>query len=396
VLPGFKVGATGTTVPAAAVLKSNAAVVAFPSLAALQAATGGHVGQVVPFDGAPTHRDELDAALSLSFTSPLATLIDAAVAALPPAYHCVVDGRRSSRDVSMVALDRGSLDAAAAAILTLTPPNSPVLLTGAWRHVGAWPGSTKIVTLADVPAPPTDPLARLVRRTPTPPSTLASSPWADVVEFAACQRAAAIHKLNGTTIPPATLDRLAVHIPLAVLAEDLTTLTRWLARPDRPADLTSAKRATLILPPTSPPITAADFHDAVLAPALGLGEAGGAELVTLSRPPAHKPWSAVIGGTALAAVHADNPGLLPASVGWLLDGGSDHSHGANTRAHPASADVWRAAEHATAVRALAEAWAAAVGDMQPPTIHLPAAATPAQHARLKHFADGARAEVFSF
>jgi len=295
-----------------------------------------------------------------------------------------------------MALNRGRLDPAAAAIQKLVPANSPALLTGAWRHVAAWPAATKVVTLADLAAPPTDPMAHLVRHSPASPSSLASSPWADIIEYAACQRAVAVHTLDNTAdIPPATLDQLAAHIPPAVLAEDLTTLTRWLARPDRPTtSLASATRATLMLPATSPAITTAtDFHDAVLAPALGLAQAGGAEVVTLPHPPGHRPWSAIIGEADLAAVHADNAGLLPASVGWLLDDGGSSS--TSTRPHPASADVWRAVEHATAVQALEEAWAStAVASTS--AIHLHAAASPAQHARLKHFAQGARTQVFRF
>ena len=40
----------------------------------------------------------------------------------------------------------------------------------------------------------------------------------------------------------------AAHIPPAALAEDLTILARWLARPDRPGSFISAKCASLVLP----------------------------------------------------------------------------------------------------------------------------------------------------
>jgi hypothetical protein len=407
VLPGFWLGTTGTTVPAAAVLTADeaGAALVFPSLAALQDGTGGDVGHLIPFDGAampaPSKGEVTPASLPV-FAPRLAALVEAALAALPPSYHCVLDGRRSGRDATLTSLDGRRLEAVAAAVRGLVGTNAPALLTGAWRHVGAWPTSTRIVTLADLAAPPTtaDPMADLVRHSLTLSSRLASSPWAGIVEYAACQRAAAVHTLDTVGVPLATLDQVAALIPPAVLAEDLRSFNHWLSRPDRPASVAASKRATLVLPANSLPMTATDFHDAVLAPALCLAQAGGADVVALPRPPGARPWSALIGEAALAAAHAEHASLVPASVGWLLDGplapSSPSSSNNSTRLHlhPASVDVWRAAEHATAVRALEEAWVASAASRT--TVHFPADAAPAQHARLKHFADGARAEVFTF
>ncbi len=75
--------------------------------------------------------------------------------------------------------------------------------------------------------------------------------------------------LSGPLTPSSVLARLAALIPPAVLAEDLTTLARWLVRSDRPSLALAAQRARLDLA-GSPPITAQEFQDAVLAPSLGL------------------------------------------------------------------------------------------------------------------------------
>ena len=299
----------------------------------------------------------------------------------------------------------------------------PILLTGAWRHAsgGQLTGNAdtalpEIITLADLTAPPSaslDPISRFVRFGSTKSTfSLASTPWADLIEYAACQGAQGVRDLmadesdstpgllSAPLTPSSVLTRLAAFIPPAVLAEDLTALARWLNRPDRPDLALAAQRARLDLA-DSPPIMADDFQDTVLAPTLGLAQAVGAKAVTL--PPLPIPWSVLVGEPAMRRAYTDHAALLPGSVGVLLGLtagiGNNISLGPN-RLYPASIDVLHSLVHRGPVRALERDLSVAHGKahklVAPRTLQLPAAVSPAQHGRLKHFAAGARSVVFSF
>ena len=366
------------------------------------------------------------------FSPLLAAPIDAAAAALSPLggpYQCVLDTRRSHQEVGLLSME-GRLGEVAG-LVNNKALRQPALLTGAWRHVrrGQWHGNgapshpplvTTLADLATPPAAPVDPLSRLVWFGPAAasPGSLASSPWADVIEYALCQGAAGVVELAGKgeeraamtepllfpSTPSSLLARLAAHIPPAVLDEDLTTFARWLARPDRPS--LSAQRARLDLPGGTF-VSANAFQNAVLAPSLGLAKAAGAKLVAL--PPQPVPWSVVVGEAALRQAYSDHAGLLPASVGVLLGDTSasvfvpatESTPGPLPHHYQASVDVLRSPGHRAAVQALdrvleavhnrkAHRW------MPPRILAVAASATPAEHGRLRHFARGARSLVFTF
>ena len=240
----------------------------------------------------------------------------------------------------------------------------PILLTGAWRHAsgGQLTGNAhtalpEIITLADLTAPPStslDPISRFVRFGSTKSTfSLASTPWADVIEYAICQGAEGVRDLmadesdsepgllSAPLTPSSVLTRLAAFIPPAVMAEDLTALARLLNRPDRLDLALAAQRARLDLA-VSLSIMAHDFQDAVLAPSLGLAQAVGAKAVTL--PPLLIPWSALVGETALRRAYTDHAALLPGRVGFLLGltagiGNNISILGPSRRLYPASVDV---------------------------------------------------------
>jgi len=299
----------------------------------------------------------------------------------------------------------------------------PILLTGAWRHAfsdqltgNAHIAFPEIITLADLTTPPSaslEPISRLVRFGSIESTTsLASSPWADVIEYAVCQGAQGVRDLmadesdsepgllSAPLTPSSALARLAALIPPSVLDEDLTALARWLVRPDRPSLALAAQRAHLDLA-DSPSIVAHDFQGAVVAPSLGLARAVGAKAVTLPSRPV--PWSAFVGEPTLRRAYIAHAALLPGSVGFLLGlpAGivNNISMGPN-RLYPASVDVLYSPVHRGPVRALERALSVAHGKAHSLAAHitlqLPAAVSPAQHGRLKHFAAGARSVVFSF
>ena len=426
VLPGFRLATTDNVVPDEAVLGGRDAsfgtAVAFTSVADLEA--GSRRAEFVPFEHAarmivrPSNRlvgrPAACAAFGSSscFSPRVASLVDAAIAALPPSYQCALDTRRGHEEVALLSLE-GRLGEVGE-VVRRSRGRLPILLTGAWRHVAGGQlvagngnsASPPIITLADLAAPPAapvDPMSRLVRfGAIRSTSSLASSPWADVIEYAVCQGSQGVHDLGDaiTPVTPASaLARRAALIPPAVLAEDLAALARWLARPDRPS-LAFAQRAHLAMA-GSPPGGADDFGDAVLAPLLGLAGAVGAKLTVLPALPV--PWTTLVGEPALRRAHSDHAALLPGSLGVLLGPPADvskrnASHG--PRLHPASAEMLRSPDRRCAVRALERALGAGRGGPQPPvtrsTLHMPAILSPAQHARLKHFGAGAQDLVFSF
>jgi len=445
VVPGFRLATTGNIVPDGVVvgkggsaLLSGGVVVAFSSLADLKAAGNG--GEFVPFEYVqrtvvPSSSRQAKVATrpaacavfglftgTSCFSARLASLIDVAIIALPPSYQCALDTRRTHREVALLSVEGrlGELGSLVRRRLDGRGRRLPVLLTGAWRHVAGGQlimgnthtASANIITLADLtasPAPLTDPISRLVRFGPAESTTsLASSPWADVIEYALCQGAQGVRDLadestgvlSAPLTPSSALTRLAANIPPAVLAEDLTALARWLDRPDRPR--LTAQRARLGLT-DSPPIAADDFQDAILAPSLVLAQEAGARLATLPIHPL--PWSALVGESALREAFVDHVALLPASVGLLLGPPADiRSSNSNTSQrpslYPASIDLLRSSPHRGAVHALEHALGVAHGtarkSVTPPTLYMPADLSPMQHARLKHFAAGAQDIVFTF
>ena len=479
VLPGFRLGTTGNAVPDGVVVRgeavgpdgvfvrgeaagslAGAAVFASVVDLAVTCRGKGGSGQLVPFDArregarAVEHRPARRSWRSFSrwgghggrprtacavfnlpgtscFAPPLAALVEAAVAALKPPpfggpYQCILDTRRSHQEVGLLSMERRLGEAAG--LVNNKAHRQPALLTGAWRHVrsGQWHGNGApphpplITTLADLatpPAAPVDPLSRLVRFGPAAasPGSLASSPWADVIEYALCQGAAGVVELAGKgeeraamtepllfpSTPSSLLARLAAHIPPAMLDEDLTTFARWLARPDRPS--LAAQRARLVLP-DGMPVSADAFQDTVLAPSLGLAKAAGAKLITL--PPQPGPWSAVAGETVLRQAYNHHAGLLPASISFLLDhmpAGALAPATNSTPGHPASVEVLWSPGHRRAVRVLERVLEARQTKSRkahrwtPPRIlAVPASATPAEHGRLRNFASGARSLVFTF
>ena len=440
VLPGFRLATTGNVVPDEAVLVREGGgllaegTVVFTSVADLEAAGragGGVIGEFVPFmDGAramtpPARSKPASAALAACavlgppvgtvscFTARIASLIDAAIAALPPSYTCAVDACRTHQDVVLVSLE-GRLGEVSRLVRS-GRGRAPILLTGAWRHVGGGQiastqsASPNIATLADLAVPPStplDPMSRLVRfgATIASATSLAASPWADVIEYAVCQAAddvfdlaeAAAGILPLLLTPASTLARRAALIPPAVLGEDLAALARWLDRPDRPS-LASGRRARLDLAGSSV-VVPEDFQDAILAPALGLALAVGAEAVMLPSLPV--PWSAIIGEPALRRAYTDHAALLPGSVAGLLGLSTVVGDNDTMKAcpHPASVDVLHSPAHRGAVRALEHALGLGLGGRlaTPPILYIPATLPPSQHARLQHFAAGAQDVVFSF
>ena len=478
VLPGFWLGTTGNAVPDGVVVRgeavgpdgvivrgetagSLAGAAVFASVADLAATCRGKggSGQLVPFyagreGGAMMHKPPpaphwafrwggtarrpptssacavFDLPGTVCFAPPLAALVEATVAALKPPpfggpYQCVLDMRRSHQEVGLLSMERRLGEAAG--LVNNKAHRQPALLTGAWRHVrsGQWHGNgrsphSSITTLADLatlPAAPVDPLSRLVRFGPAAasPGSLASSPWADVIEYALCQGAAGVVELAGKgeeraamtepllfpSTPSSLLARLAAHIPPAVLDEDLTTFARWLARPDRPS--LAAQRARLVLP-DGMPVSADAFQDAVLAPSLGMAKAAGTKLVVL--PPQPVPWSAVVGETVLRQAYNDHAGLLPASISLLLDempaGALDQATN-STPGHPASVEVLWSPGHRRSLQVLERVLEArqtknrkAHRCTPPRILGVPAPATPAEHGRLRHFARGAKSLVFTF
>ena len=447
VLPGFRLATTGNVVPDEAVLLRGKGgllaedTVAFASVADLEAAgrAGGDViGEYVPFDGARAMTPSalpkpasvalaacavfgLSAGTTSCFSPRLESLIDAAIAALPPPYECALDAGRTHQDVALISLE-GRLGGVGR-LVTNGRGRAPILLTGAWRQVAGGQMSSKesaspnIVTLADLAAPPStplDPMSRLVQfgATTASATSLATSPWADVIEYAVCQGADDVFDLakaatdiDGAPLtPPATLARRAALIPPAVLGEDLAALARWLDRLDRPS-LASARRAWFDLT-GSTPILPHEFRDAVLAPSLGLALAVRAEAAVLPSLPF--PWSALVGAPALRRAYTDHAALLPGSVGGLLGppagGVSTSDTSQRPSLHPASADVLHSPAHRRArialeraLRGRADGFEGAHGRQAPPppTVHLTATATPAQHGRLGHFAAGAQNVRFS-
>ena len=441
VLPGFRLATTGNVVPDEAMLVRGRGgllaegTVVFTSVADLEAAGragGGVIGEFVAFeDGAGSITSSAlskpaSAALSACavfglpttgatscFCPRLAALIDAAIAALPPSYMCALDARHTHQDVTLFSLE-GRLDEVGRSVRS-SRGRAPILLTGAWRHVaGGQMASTQsaspnIVTLADLAAPPSaplDPMSRLVRfgATAASATSLAASPWADVIEYAVCQAAddvfdlaeAAAGILPLLLTPASTLARRAALIPPAVLGEDLAALARWLDRPDRPS-LASGRRARLDLAGSSV-VVPEDFQDAILAPALGLALAVGAEAVMLPALPV--PWSAIIGEPALRRAYTDHAALLPGSVAGLLGLSTVVGDNDTIKAcpHPASVYVLHSPAHRGAVRALEHALGLGLGGRlaTPPILYIPATLPPSQHARLQHFAAGAQDVVFSF
>ena len=441
VLPGFRLATTGNVVPDEAVLLRGGGgllaegTVVFTGLADLEAACragGGVIGEFVPFEHkrtlvvAPTRSKPASvgpAACAVfgppitgttsCFSPRLAILIDAAIAALSPSYTCALDARRTHQDVALLSLE-GRLGEVER-LMGRGRGRAPVLLTGAWRHVaGGQMASTQsalptIVTLADLAVPPSaplDPMSRLVRfGTATESATsLANSPWADVIEYAVCQGADGMLDLaeaatdidGAPLIPSATLARRAALIPPAVLGGDLAALARWLDRPDRPS-LASARRARLDLAGSSL-IEPDDFLDAILAPALGLAQGVAAEAVMLPALPV--PWSALVGEPALSRAYTDHAALLPGTVAGLLGlsaGVGDNVIG-KACPHAASVDVLLSPAHRRAVRALEHVLGLGLDGRlaTPPTMYMPANLPPSQHARLQHFAVGAQDVVFSF
>ena len=442
VLPGFRLATTGNVVPDEAVLLRGGGgllaegTIAFTSMADLEAAAragGGVIGDFVPFEhtrtlvAAPTRSKPASvgpAACALfglpitgtasCFSPRLAALIDAAIAALPSSYACALDAGRAHQDVALLSLE-GHLGEVGRLVRS-DRGRVPILLAGAWRHVTGGRMDSKesalptIVTLTDLAVPPSaplDPISRLVRfGTATESATsLAASPWADVIEYAVCQGADAVFDLTeeaatdivGAPLAPfATLARRAALIPPAVLGEDLAALARWLDRPDRPS-LASARRARLDLTGSSF-IAPDDFQDAVLAPALGLAQAVAVEAVMLPALPV--PWSALVGEPALHRAYADHAALLPGTVAGLLGlsaGVGDNVIG-KACSHAASVDVLLSPAHRRAVRALEHALGLGLGGRlaTPATMYMPANLPPSQHARLQHFAVGAQDVVFNF
>ena len=458
VLPGFRLATTGNVVPDEVVLGEGRGLLAgnaviFTSLADLKAAGNGgdfvsfqYVARTAAPSGRPSERAQpatrsaactafgLPTGTFSCFSPHLASLIDAAITALPPSYQCALDTRRTHQEVALLSQE-GRLGEVGSSVRRQWASGRgrlPILLTGAWRHVAggrlssanALSALLKIVTLADLAAPlsaPLDPISRLVRYDAiTSTSSLASSPWADVIEYAACQRAQSVRDLDDETTgllatpltPASALARRAALIPPAVLAEDLTALTRWLARPDRPS-LASAKLTQFDLS-GSPPISADDFQDAVLAPSLGLARAVGAKVVAL--PPLPVPWSSHVGEEVLRQHFADHADLVPSSMAGLLVGPLSNvsnnklliSHAARrtntlqrpTR-YPASIDLLHSSTHRSAVYALEHALGLALGTARKPvtpptTLYMPAALSPIQHARLQEFAAGAHDILFTF
>ena len=435
VLHGFRLATTGNVVPDEAVIGGRGAwlgdAVVFTSVTDLEAAgkAGTSRSDFVPFQHAATEpvtpskwsKHAIPAAcaafgaqsdLSSCFSPGVASLIGAAVAALPASYQCALDTRRTYQEVVLFSSE-GRLGEVGEVVKS-DKGRLPILLTGAWRHVAGGQlmagnghiASPPIITLADLAAPlaaPVDPISRLVRfGAIRSTSSLASSPWADVIEYAVCQGSHGVHDLGDaiTPVTPASaLARRAALIPPAVLAEDLAVLARWLARADRPS-LAFAQRAHLAMA-GSPPGGADDFGDAVLAPLLGLAGAVGAKLTVLPALPV--PWTTLVGEPALRRAHSDHAALLPGSLGVLLGPPADvskrnTSHG--PRLHPASAEMLRSPDRRCAVRALERALGAGRDGPQPhvtrSTLHMPAILSPAQHARLKHFGAGAQDLVFSF
>jgi hypothetical protein len=340
-------------------------------------------------------------------------------------YQCALDTRRKHQEVALLSLE-GRLGEVGRLMRKMVRGQGrlPILLTGTWRHAtgsqltgNAHTALPEIITLADLTAPPSatiiDPISRLVRFGSIEPTTsLASSPWADVIEYAVCQGAEGVRDLmadepdselgllSAPLTPASVLARLSALIPPAVLAEDLTALARWLDRPDRPSLALAAQRARLDVV-DSPPIVADDFQDAILAPSLGLAQAAGAKAVTL--PPLPVPWSALVGEPTLRRAYTAHATLLPGSVGILLGlpaGMSNNMSLGPNRHYPASVDVLHSPVHRGPVRALERALSVAYGKPHNLADHialqLPAAVTPAQHGRLKKFAAGARSVVFSF
>ena len=448
VLPGFRLATTGNVVPDEIVLLRGGGgmlfegTVVFTSVADLKAAGragGGVIGDFVPFeDGARAMKPPawskpasgapaacavfgLPAGTVSCFTAHIASHIDAAIAALPPSYACALDAGRTRQDVAMLSLE-GRLGEVGRSVRS-GRGRAPILLTGAWRYVAGGQMASKksaspnVVTLADLAAPPSaplDPMSRLVRfGTATESATsLANSPWADVIEYAVCQGADGMLDLaeaatdidGAPLIPSATLARRAALIPPAVLGEDLAALARWLDRPDRPS-LASARRAWLDLT-GSTPIAPHEFRDAILAPSLGLALAVRAEAAVLPSLPV--PWSALVGAPALCRAYTDHAALLPGSVGGLLGppagGVSTSDTSQRPSLHPASADVLHSPANRRArialeraLRGRAEGFEGAHGRLTPPppTIHLPATVTPAQHGRLGYFSAGAQNVRFS-
>jgi hypothetical protein len=451
VLPGFRLATTGNVVPDGVVvgkeggtLLAKDAVVTFTSLADLKAVgkADGGLGDMIPFEhvkrtvatsgrssgrGKPARRSAACAAFGIPagtscFSPQLATLVDAAIAALPPLYHCALDTRRTHQEVALLSLE-GRLGEVGRLMWQMVGGRGrlPILLTGSGRHAtgGQLTGISSavalpnIITLADLTAPPSaslDPISRLVRfGTIESTTSLASSPWADMIEYAVCQGAEVIFDLadeytgvlSAPFTPSSVLTRLAALIPPAVLAADLTALARWLDRSDRPSLTLAVQWARLDLA-DSPPIMADDFEDAVVAPSLGLARAVGAKAVTLPTLPV--TWSALVGERALCRAYTTHAALLPGSVGGLLGLPAGIRNNISLlgphRLYPASVDVLHSPVHRSSVRALERALSVGYGKAQNQAAHLalqlPAAVSPAQHGRLKHFAAGAQSVVFSF
>jgi len=452
VLPGFRLATTGNVVPDGVVVGKGVGAlltggtVVFTSLADLKAvgrAVGG-LGDLIQFEhvkrtvatsgwssrwGRPARRSIACAAFgrpagTSCFPPSLAALVNAAITALPPSYQCALDARRTHQEVTLLSLEGRQGEVGGLMRQRLGGRGrQPILLTGAWRHAsgGQLTGNAhtalpEIITLADLTAPPSaslDPISRFVRFGSIKSTfSLADSPWADVIEYAVCQGAEGVRDLmadepdsdlgflSSPLTPSSVLARLAALIPPAVLAADLTALARWLDRPDRPSLALAAQWARLDLA-DSPPIMADDFRDAIVAPSLGLAQAVGAKAVTL--PPLPVPWSALVGEPALRRAYTDHATLLPGSVGGLLGLpagiGTNISQGLN-HLYPTSIDVLHSPVHRGPVRALERALSVPHGKahklVASQVLQLPAAVSPAQHGRLKHFAAGARSVVFSF
>ena len=144
------------------------------------------------------------------------------------------------------------------------------------------------------------------------------------------------------------------------------------------------------------------YQDTILAPSLGLARAVGAKVATL--PSSSVPWSALVGEPALRRAYTAHAALLPGSVGFLLGLPAGMINNISLlgphRLYPASVDVLHSPVHRGPMRALERplsvAHRKAHNYAAPLTLQFPAAVSPAQHGRLKHFAAGARSVVFSF